>query len=327
MLAPVRELQVLVVDATVMRVARQLVDVFPVSQAKKPEDGAGAKLHVSLDLFRGLPSVLALSPQAKNERKITFLRPLGEAALYIFDLGYWTYELFDTIIAQSQHFISRLRADCNPRILKVYVGKAEWVGQRLKAIKLTGQTVDLLVNLSSANTHNPQMRHNVRLVGQWNAPKHRWHLYLTSLLAWQKFPVMRIVELYRLRWQIEILFRTLKRVLQLRNFIARTENGIRLQIYAALIHYLLTQIILLKAAYETGYALEDFSVPHCLEVVQQVLMQTRALVLSGQAVNWNEIERWMVGAVIANGLRPNRKRKALLTKVKARLCHTAPLPV
>ena len=68
------------------------------------------------------------------------------------------------------------------------------------------------------------------------------------------------------RWQIEILFRSLKGVLQLRNFTAHTENGIRLQIYAALIHYLLTQIIILKAAYETGYALEDFSVPYCLEL-------------------------------------------------------------
>jgi hypothetical protein len=51
LLAPVRTLQVLLVDATVMRVARQLVDVFPVSRAKNPEDGAGIKLHVSLDLF------------------------------------------------------------------------------------------------------------------------------------------------------------------------------------------------------------------------------------------------------------------------------------
>lgn len=326
MLAAIRDVQVLLVDATVIRVARQLVAVFPVSHAKKAVDGAGVKLQVSLDLFRGLPTVLALSPQAKNERKIAFFRPAGEAALYIFDLGYWTYELFDTIITQGQHFISRLRADCNPRILKVYVGKQEWVGKRLKEITLTGQTVDLLVNVSSDNPHNPQMQHNVRLVGLWHAAKHRWHLYLTSLLAWQKFSAVLIGELYRLRWQIEILFRTLKSTLQLQHFIAHTENGIRIQIYAALIHYLLTQIIILKAAYETGYAVEDFSVPYCLEIVQQVLMQTRALVLKGQAVNWDEVERQLVEAVVAKGLRPNRQRQALLTKVKARLRHTAPLP-
>jgi hypothetical protein len=56
------------------------------------------------------------------------VRLAGEAVLYIFDLGYWAYELFDTIIAQQQHFISRLREACNPRILKVFVGRADWVG-------------------------------------------------------------------------------------------------------------------------------------------------------------------------------------------------------
>jgi hypothetical protein len=150
-LAGVHDLQVLLVDATVMRVARHLIDVFPANRNGKVEAWAALKLHTAFRLFRGVPEVLALSPQKKNERQISFLRPVGEAALYIFDLGYWTYALFDTIIERQQHFISRLRHDCNPRILKVYQGKKEWVGQRLKALRLTGNTVDLLVSLSSDN--------------------------------------------------------------------------------------------------------------------------------------------------------------------------------
>ena len=325
-LASVRDLQVLLVDATVMRVAQQLIDVFPANRNGKVEAWAALKLHTAFRLFRGVPEVLALSPQKKNERKIGFLRPAGEAVLYIFDLGYWTYELFDTIIEQQQHFISRLRHDCNPRILKVYVGQTEWVGQRLKAIKLTGQQVDLLVNLSSAQPQNPQMRHSLRLVGQWITKDQEWHLYVTSLLAWQKYPLTLIIDLYRLRWQIEILFRNLKRVLQIANFVSTTENGIRIQIYAALLHYVLTQLLILKAAQETGRPLEDFSVPYCLDAVQQVLAQTGELIRKGQAPHWIQLERWLVEAVIAQGLRPNRKRKPLIVKVKARLRRTAPLP-
>lgn len=325
-LAGVRDLQVLLVDATVMRVAQQLIDVFPANRNGKVDAWAALKLHTAFRLFQGMPEVLALSPQKKNERKISFLRPVGEAALYIFDLGYWTYALFDTIIDRQQHFISRLRQDCNPRILKVYVGRREWKGQRLKAIRLTGSTIDLLVNLSSANPHNPQMRHPVRLVGQWITKDQQWHLYLTSLLAWQKYPLALIVDLYRLRWQIEILFRNLKCVLHMANFVSTTENGIRIQIYAALIHYVLTQLIILKAAQETGRPLEDFSLPYCLDAVQHVLAQTAALICKGQAPNWRQLEKWLVEAVIAQGLRPNRKRKPLIGKVKARLRRTAPLP-
>jgi len=326
-LASVQTLQVLLVDASVMRVAQRLIEIFPASRNGKVEEWAALKLHATFRLFRGVPEVLAISPQKKKERKISFLRPAGEAALYIFDLGYWTYALFDTIIERQQHFISRLRHDCNPRILKVYVGRAEWVGQRLKTLTLTGRQVDLLVQLSSDNPQNPQMRQRVRLVGQWISKDKAWHLYITSLLAWQKYPVILIVDLYRLRWQIEILFRNLKRVLQMDNFVSSTENGVRIQIYAALIHYVLTQLVMLKAAQETGRPLEDFSVPYCLEAVQRVLTYTGELIRKNQAPNWEQLERWLVAAVIAKGLRPNRKRKPLIRQVSARLRRAAPLPV
>ena len=322
----VKDLQVLLIDATVMRVAQQLIEVFPASANGKCSAWAALKLHTAFHLFRGVPEVLALTPQRKNERKIDFLRPLGQSALYIFDLGYWTYSLFDTIVERSQHFITRLRNDCNPLILAVYVGDPTWVGKRWKAIQLTGRAVDLLVNLSSANPANPQMRNNVRLVGQWNRGAKRWHCYVTSLLEWQTYVLTLIVDLYRSRWQIEILFRNLKHVLRIANFVSTTDNGLRIQIYAALIHYVLTHLIILKAAAETGRPLEDFSIPYCLEAVQQVLHQARPLVLRGIAPNWETLEKRMVQAVIALGLRPNRKRKPLVAKVKRQLRRTAPLP-
>lgn len=324
-LCVVQDLQVLLIDATVMRVAQRLIEVFPASANGKCQDWAAVKLHTAFRLFRGVPEVLALTPQKKNERKIDFLRPFGQGVLYVFDLGYWTYELFDTIIERHQHFITRLRKDCNPLILAVYVGDPTWVGKRLKTIKLTGRAVDLLVNLSSANPANPQMRHDLRLVGQWNRGAKRWHLYVTSLLDGQAYPLTLIVDLYRLRWQIEILFRNLKHVLRVANFVSTTDNGIRIQIYAALIHYVLTHLIILKAAAETGRPLEDFSIPYCLDAVQQVLQQARPLVLRGLTPNWEKLEARMVQAVIALGLRPNRKRKPLIATVKRRLRHTAPL--
>lgn len=320
----VKDLQVLLIDATVMRVAQQLIEVFPASANGKCTKWAALKLHTAFRLFRGVPEVLALTPQKQNERQIDFLRPVGQAVLYLFDLGYWTYALFDTIIERQQHFITRLRKDCNPLILAVYVGDPKWVGKRLKAIKLAGRAVDVLVNLSSANPANPQMQHSVRLVGQWNRGAKRWHWYVTSLLDWQTYPLTLIVDLYRLRWQIEIFFRNLKHVLRIANFVSTTENGIRIQIYAALIHYVLTHLIILKAAAETGRPLEDFSIPYCLDAVQQVLHQARPLVLRGLTPNWDKLEERMVQAVIALGLRPNRKRKPLISTVTKQLRHTAP---
>ena len=51
-----------------------------------------------------------------------------------------------------------------------------------------------------------------------------------------------IAALYRKRWQIELLFRWIKQHLKIRTFLGRTENAMRLQIFAAMIAYLLLRI-------------------------------------------------------------------------------------
>ena len=253
------------------------------------------------------------------------MRPDGEAVLYIFDLGYWKYMLFDTIIERGQQFLSRVRQDCNPPILGVTRGDPQWVGQRLKEITLSGTLVDLVVRLRGNHPTHPQMHHDVRLIGQFVEQDQSWHLYVTSLLDSTAYPVSLLVELYRLRWQIEILFRNLKCVLRIANFVSQTENGIRIQIYAALIHYVLTHLIILKAMQVTGRQFEDFSLPYCLEGVQQVLQQTGQLIRKGARPDWDQLEARLIQVVIRKGLRPNRKRARLITGVKVQLQQTVPV--
>lgn len=52
-----------------------------------------------------------------------------------------------------------------------------------------------------------------------------------------------IGELYRLRWQIELFWKFLKMHLKLNRFITKNVNGIELQIYAALIGYVLLRLV------------------------------------------------------------------------------------
>jgi hypothetical protein len=122
-LALVEQLQVLLVDATSMKVAMKLFALFPGRATGKRAQWAGVKLQVGLRLFRSVPQLQVLTAELQNELKtLSFLRPAGEAVVYIFDLGYWAYHLFDTIVERGQHFLSRLRHDCNPPILAVQQG-------------------------------------------------------------------------------------------------------------------------------------------------------------------------------------------------------------
>jgi putative transposase len=60
---------------------------------------------------------------------------------------------------------------------------------------------------------------------------------------------------YRLRWRIELLWKALKMHLKLDRIITKSENGVRLQIYAVLIGYLILK--LLKIGQNKTYELMD----------------------------------------------------------------------
>ena len=53
---------------------------------------------------------------------------------------------------------------------------------------------------------------------------------------------VEIAALYKSRWQIELLFRWIKQHLDIRKFVARSDNAVRLQLLAAMIAYLLLRI-------------------------------------------------------------------------------------
>lgn len=92
------------VDSTVMRVSLKLVQKFPGARTGRRKVWAALKLHMAFDLFQGVPAVLVITAQKVNDRKVEFLRPTGERVLYIFDLGYWKYWLFDQITQHSLKF-------------------------------------------------------------------------------------------------------------------------------------------------------------------------------------------------------------------------------
>ena len=52
--------------------------------------------------------------------------------------------------------------------------------------------------------------------------------------------------MYRYRWQIELFFRWIKQNLKVKRFIGRSENAVLIQLYAALITFLLLQIFASK---------------------------------------------------------------------------------
>lgn len=78
----------------------------------------------------------------------------------------------------------------------------------------------------------------VRLVGFRDLNGDEWR-YITSRLDIDPFI---IVQLYQQRWQIERFFYWIKRHLWLKHWYSESENGVLIQLYAALITFLLLKL-------------------------------------------------------------------------------------
>ena len=53
----------------------------------------------------------------------------------------------------------------------------------------------------------------------------------------------RIAEIYKSRWQIELFFKWIKQHLKIKSFLSTSENGVKIQIWIALITYVLLSIL------------------------------------------------------------------------------------
>jgi putative transposase len=160
--------------------------------------------------------------------------------LLIFDLGYFKIARFRALQRVGAHFVSRLQEGVNPLILAVHAGHRRGrsiVGKKLRSVSLSGPWIDLDVRVGTGSNSV-----EVRLVGAFNEQEQRYHFYLTTLPR-KTFGPGDVSEIYRLRWQVELLFRELKSVCRLTHIPTGKKAGALCLMYAALIVHLLSRFL------------------------------------------------------------------------------------
>ncbi len=258
--------EVFILDATITQVHKALIQLF---ESVHP-DQAACKIHVRYSLKNLTPQKLQVTNGKRHDSRFRAItRQPG--ILYLFDLGYWSFARLQKIIQASSFFVCRLKSTCDPLIVAVSQPKGQpWVGRRLSEILdlLTGEEpLDVTVKLSKAP--KPHFNEDIRLVGLLY--EGTWRFYLTNLFL-SAFTPQVIYDLYRQRWSVEIFFNFFKHLLHIEHLIARTKNGILVEIYSALIFYLLTQIVIALAAQKTGTPIESFSFQRSFHLVRAFLV-------------------------------------------------------
>ena len=287
------------IDGSVIALSKTVEKVFESVHNNK----ASLKLNTKFSLKVAAVTKLQVTKGKQHDSRFNFVTQTANC-LYLIDLGYWSYGLMKKIIDAGSFFVMRLKGDCNPLIVKVSGNdRQHLVGKRLSeisdflAVQVTLGLVDLTVQLSSAK--NPRFKDDVRLVGLFH--EEQWRFYVTNIFE-TTFTPQVIYELYAQRWQVEIFFNLIKNVLSLENIISRTKNGIMIEIYSALIYYLLTRIIIALAAQKTNRSIHEFSFERSHKLIHGFLKSHFHLFLHESLQAVDPIFQRLVDIIAAMGI-------------------------
>ncbi|WP_432277022.1 IS4 family transposase [Halobacterium salinarum] len=204
---------VLIADATIVSLYQDAADIYTATG----DDQAELKLHLTESLSTGLPTRFRTTDGATHERSQL---PTGEwvaDALILLDLGFYDFWLFDRIDQNGGWFVSRVKDNANFEIveeLRTWRGNSiPLEGESLQAVldDLQRQEIDIRITLSFERKRGSgaSATRTFRLVGLRNEESEEYHLYLTNL-GKDDYSAPDIAQLYRARWEVELLFKELK---------------------------------------------------------------------------------------------------------------------
>jgi IS4 transposase len=290
---------VFAIDGSVIALGKKMEKVFKSVHKGK----SSLKLNAKYSLKVAAVDKLQVSNGKRHDSRFSFVTKEANR-LYLVDLGYWSFRLMKKIIDVGSFFVMRLKKSCDPLIVQVAeIDYQHWVGKRLSEIAdslaehISVGEIDLIVQLSKAK--NPHLKDNVRLVGLFH--EEQWRFYVTNIFA-ADFTPQLIYELYAQRWQVEIFFNLIKNVLTLENIISQTKNGIMVEIYSALIFYLLTRIIIALAAQKTGRSIHEFSFERSHKLIRGFLLSHFHLFFQASLQSVEAVFRRLIDIIADMGL-------------------------
>lgn len=189
----------------------------------------GMKLHIVYDPMADIPTAIAVTPATVNDIEIGRQAQIAAGVTYVFDKGYCRFDWWQKINDCRAFFVTRPK-----RRVRLRAVEHRSVHQRRGAgFSIVADDDVKLVSKGDSRLPIPLRRVRVR---------REQGGIITLLTNDLGSSAVAIAELYKSRWQIELLFRWIKQHLDIRKFLGNTDNAIRLQILAAMIAYLLLRI-------------------------------------------------------------------------------------
>lgn len=251
--------KILLQDGTSFAVNPKLKDKLPGRFSHY--NPAAVELHVALDLFSETPESIVLTPDTNAEAQYLPEPEQLEDTLIMGDRGYFQKEYIYRVLQQkSVCCIIKATSAINPMVKKVLID-----GHQLKKFS-NKKLKDIKEKLSKNDVIDMDIQWqekdkivNCRLIVSWN-PVANYFQYLTTNLPRETFSPEHIIDAYRLRWQIELMFKEWKSFANLKTFVTEKQAIVEGLIWASLCAAVLKRFIAHVAQKATGVAISTHKV-------------------------------------------------------------------
>jgi hypothetical protein len=252
--------RVLLQDSTTLSLQPKLATAFPGPRNQSHQASAALKIQVFYDLLSQRCLRFDLTAFTTNDQKASalILRLARQGDLIIRDLGYLVLAVLARAQAQGIFFVSRWRSGL--AVLDPATGAPLDLLAQLRrrgswdASVLLGQTERLPVRLVARLLPTPVAAERRRKARANRDRRLRpsperlalldWEIFLTNVPP-DRWSAAEVVETYRLRWRIEILFKAWKSHFRLDHFTNGSATQIELLVYGRLLWITLFKVAFL----------------------------------------------------------------------------------
>jgi putative transposase len=196
---------------------------------------AGLKFHIQYNHTEDHVEYVEVGDGNINDITVAQKLSLESHRIYVFDKGYCDYKWWRAVADQGSVFVTRLKKNAAYRVIKSYEIAEEDKGFILK---------HQVIVLSSRHWESKRKGSSVEIPLQLIEIRHPsgkeepFMIVTNDLNA----SAQRIAGWYKERWAIELLFKWLKQNLKIKRFMGESRNAIMIQIFVALISYVLLKL-------------------------------------------------------------------------------------
>lgn len=222
-----------IIDSTTITLFSSLLFKGIGRNPKSGKKKGGIKVHANIHANEGVPSDIKFTSAATNDSFM--LKPANYTSgdILAFDRAYIDYAKFEELTRNGVMYVTKMKKNLVYAISDdtMYMTSDGKMSYRVQYVTFTKCVKD-----------GEDIVHKARIITYVDIKKTRAKL-ISLLTNDMEMPIEEIVEIYRKRWEIELLFKQLKQNFPLRYFYGESSNAIKIQIWVTLIANLLIMVL------------------------------------------------------------------------------------